>query len=116
MAGSTDRSKAGRLLHGLEDGAMTTIQAQALASDLDPVLVHVIVRYLRDAYPASNPAAGAVLDRVVAFTSSSRAVVAKVKEGEADPVSVWFASDHSFREFRGRGGDLLDLIVEKLES
>ena len=116
MAGSTDKGKASRLLHGLEDGAMSTIQAQALASELDPVLVHVVVRYLREVYPASHPAAGAVLERVVAFTSSSPSVVAKVKEGEADPVSAWFASEYSFRDFRGRGDDLLELIVEKLEG
>jgi len=116
VAGSTDRSKAGRLLQGLEDGTMSTTQAQALALELDPVLVHVIVRFLRDTYPASHPAANAVLERVVAFTSSSRGIVAKVKDGEADPVSAWFASEHTYREFRGRGGDLLDLVVDKLES
>lgn len=116
MDGSTDKTTATRLLKGLEDGAMSTTQAHALAAGLDPVLLHVIVRYLREVYPASNPAATAVLDRVVAFTTSSPSIVKKVKEGEADPVSAWFASEYSFRDFRGRGGELLDLIVDKLES
>jgi hypothetical protein len=116
VPGSTDGKKAIRLLNGLEDGGLSTYQAQDLGLELDPVLVHVVVRYLREVYPASHPAASAVLERVVAFTSSSPSIVAKVKEGEADPVSAWFASEHSFREFRGRSGDLVDLIVEKLES
>ena len=40
----------------------------------------------------------------------------KAKEGERDPVSQWFAGDYSYAEFRGRGEELIDLIVDKLES
>ena len=80
------------------------------------MLVYVILRYLRDVYPASNPAANAVLDRVVALTSSWTGIVGKSKEGEQDPVSVWFTGEYSFIDFRGRGSELLDLIVDKLES
>jgi hypothetical protein len=113
---STDKAAASRLLRGLEGGGAGAAQAPAIAAGLDPVLVHVVVRYLREVYPASNPAASAVLERVVSFASSSPSIVRKIKEGEADPVSRWFESEHSFREFRGRGDDLLELIVEKLEG
>ena len=70
MSGSTDRDQAHRLLHGLEQGGLTGAEAQLLAQDLDPVLVHVILRYLRSVYPASDPAASAVLERVVRLTSA----------------------------------------------
>jgi hypothetical protein len=116
MSGSTNKNKAVKLLRGLEDGGMTASEGAFLAQDLDPVLVYVIVRYLREVYPASNPAASAVLDRVVALTSSWPGIVAKSKEGEQDPVSVWFTTEYSFGDFRGRGSELLDLIVDKLES
>ena len=116
MSGSTSKHDAVRLLHGLEDGRMTASEGALLAQDLDPVLVYVILRYLREVYPASNPAASAVLDRVVALTSSWPGIVAKSKEGEQDPVSMWFTAEYSFGDFRGRGSELLDLIVDKLES
>src|SRR5207244_9545402 len=113
MSGSTDKNQALRLLRGLEDGRMSAPEAALLAQDLDAVLVHVILRFLREVYPASNPAATAVLDRVVALTSSWPGIVAKAKEGERDPVSQWFASEYSFGDFRDRGSELLDLIVDK---
>jgi hypothetical protein len=113
---STDIEQASRLLRGLEDGGLAAAEARVLAQDLDPVLVHVILRFLRTVYPASDPAASAVLDRVVRLTSADPAIVQKAKEGERDPVSQWFADEHSFAEFRGRGRELLDLIVDKLES
>ena len=38
------------------------------------------------------------------------------QEGEQDPVSEWFESEHSFGEFRGRGEELIETIVDKLET
>src|SRR5437762_11906944 len=96
MSGSTNKNDAVRLLRGLEDGRMTAPEGALLAQHLDPVLVYVILRYLREVYPASNPAANAVLDRVVALTSAWPSIVAKSKEGEKDPVSEWFASEYAF--------------------
>ena len=67
-------------------------------------------------YPASDPAATSVLDRVVALTSTSTAFVRKSKKGEQDPISKWFESEYSYRDYRGRGSEFIDLIVDKLES
>jgi hypothetical protein len=116
MTGTTDKNTAIRLLRGLENGGMSATDAGALGAELDPVLVYVIVRYLRDVYPASNPAANAVLDRVVAMTNAWPELVAKSKEGEGDVVSAWFESEYSFGDFRDRGEHLIELIVDKLES
>ena len=116
MGTSTDRNQALRLLRGLDEGGIDAAGARILAEDLDPVLVYVVVRYLRENYPASDPAASPVLERVVGLTSAYPAIVAKSSEGEQDPVSAWFASEYSFRDFRGRGSELIELIVDKLES
>ncbi len=116
MSTSTDKNFSLSLLHGLEDGGMSTEQARSIAQELDPVLVYVIVHFLREVHPASDPAASPVLERVVKLTSAYPEIVAKSKEGEDDPVSQWFASEYAFRDFRGRGPELIDLIVDKLES
>jgi hypothetical protein len=116
MSTSTDRNQALRLLRGLDEGGIDATEARILAEELDPVLVYVVVRYLREIYPASDPAASPVLERVVGLTSAYPAIVEKSREGEQDPVSEWFTSEYSFRDFRGRGPELIELIVDKLES
>ena len=90
--------------------------AAIVAEELDHVFVYIIVNFLRDVYPASDPAATSVLDRVVQMMSRSAKVVAKHKEGEQDPVSRWFESEHSYGEYRGRGRELVELIWDKIES
>ena len=116
MSTSTDRNQALRPLRGLDGGGIDATEARILAEELDPVLVYVVVRYLREIYPASDPAASPVLERVVGLTSAYPAIVEKSREGEQDPVSEWFTSEYSFRDFRGRGPELIELIVDKLES
>jgi hypothetical protein len=111
-----EQQEAERLLAGLESGAMDTGTAQDIAGDLDPVLIYCIVSFLRATYPASDPAAQAVLERVVAMTSKKPMIIRNCKLGEQDPVSRWFESEYSFKEFRGRGPELIALIVDKLES
>jgi hypothetical protein len=113
---STDRDLALRLLAGLEEGGMPASEAAIAAEDLDPVLVYFIVQFLRAVYPASSPAAHAVLQRVVELTSAYPAIVRKSKVGEEDPVSRWFGSEYAFGDFRGRGAELIEMIVDKLES
>jgi len=116
MGTSTDKNQALRLLKGLEMGGLNPTDGRILAEDLDPVLVHVIVRFLREVYPATEPAARPVLERVVELTDAYPGIVAKAQEGEADSVSQWFSSEHTFAEFRNRGETMVELVVDKLES
>ncbi len=116
MGTSTDRNQALRLLNGLEQGGLHPAEGRIIAEDLDPVLVHVIVRFLREVYPATEPAARPVLERVVELTNAYPGIVAQAKQGETDPVTAWFTSQHTFAEFRNRGDALVDLVVDKLES
>ena len=103
MGGAIDRDAALRLLGGLEGGGLPAADGRFIAERLDPVLVHFVVRYLRESYPASHPAATAVLERLVKLTAAYPGIVAQSKQGEEDPVTSWFESEHSFAEFRGRG-------------
>ena len=116
MSATIDKGEAIRLLAGLESGGLAVADARVIAEVLDPVLVHVIVKYLRESYPTSNPVATPVLDRVAKLTSAYPAIVEKSKQGEQDSVSVWFEDEYSFEEFRGRGGELIEIIVDKLDS
>lgn len=116
MGTSTDKNLAQRLLRGLENGSLSANEARTLAEDLDPVLVYSIGRFLRETHPASDPAASAILERLVELTTAYPAMVEVSKEGEQDPVSQWFSEAHSFDEFRGRGDALLEVIVDKLET
>ena len=112
----SERRDAIRLLDGLENGGLPPADATVLAADIDPVLFYVTVSFLRAIHPASDPAASAVLERVVRLTSGNAALVRKHREGAEDPVSRWFESEYQYREFRGRGTELIDLIIDKLES
>lgn len=116
MTAAEDRSRALRLLEGLENGNLTPMNAGVLAEDLDPVLVHAIVNYLRAIHPAGDPAATAVLERVVKMTSAVPALVAKHREGAEDPITTWFESEYAYTDFRGRREALIDTLIDKLES
>lgn len=116
MSTLDEKREALRLLDGLENGGMAADDASSIAQDLDPVLVHVIVKFLREAYPASDPVATSVLERVVNMNAAWSGLVAKCREGEQDPISEWFESEYSYRDFRGRGGEMIELIVDKLDS
>lgn len=116
MGASDERGDALRLIEGLEGGRMTATDAAALAERLDPVLVYVAVSYLRAIHPASDPVAGAVLERVARMTAAGPALVRRHREGERDPIARWFESEYAYRDFRGRAPDLVDLILDKIES
>ncbi len=116
MGNSTDRNQALRLLNGLEQGGLNPAEGRIIAEDLDPVLVHLIVRFLREVYPATEPAARPVLERVVELTNAYPGIVAQAREGEADSITAWFTSEHTFAEFSNRVETLIDLVVDKLES
>jgi len=116
MTAITERQDANHLLQGLENGTLDPTQAATLAERIDPVLVYAIVSYLRAIHPASDPAAEAVLDRVVKLISASPAMVQKHREGQEDPISQWFESEYTYKDFKGLGPELIELLVDKIES
>jgi hypothetical protein len=116
MSALAERQDAGRLLDGIENGSLTPTDAAMLAERIDPVLVYAIVSLLRAIHPASDPAAQAVLERVVKLTTASPAVIRKHRDGEEDPISRWFESEYNYRDFRGRGTEMIELLVDKIES
>ena len=116
VSATDEKRDALQVLAGLESGGMSSADAAVIAEDLDPVLIYVIVTFLREVYPASDPAASSVLERVVQMTSRSPTLIRKHKEGEQDPVSRWFESEYSYHDFRGRGPELVEMIADKLES
>ena len=111
-----EKRDAQRLVSGLENGRISAADAAFLAEDLDPVLIYVIVTFLRAVYPASDPAAASVLERVVHMTTKSSLLIRKHKEGEQDPVSRWFESEFEYRDYKGRGSELVELVADKLDS
>ena len=116
MGDSTDFSSASRLLRGIEQGGLAVAEARVIATELDPVLLHTIVRYLRDAYPATVPEARPVLERLVAVTESDRSIVREAKLGEEDPIGRWIVEEYRLADFKGRSDELLHLVIDKLES
>jgi hypothetical protein len=112
----TGTAEALRLLDGLEAGSAKPLALSPLVDRIDPVLVWAVIGYLRASYPASDPAASAVLERVVALMRADAAVVAAVRDGEADPIARWFLDEHGFGAWRGRGPEMIVLIADKIES
>lgn len=112
MGDSTNLYDATRLLQGLERGDLPVTEARILAEDLDPVLVHLIIHYIRAAYPITAPAAGAVLERLVELTRGQPGIIAAAKSGESDPITEWIKAEHA----ASRGEEMLRLAVDKLES
>ena len=113
----TDEGRtAKRILEALERGRLPIPDAAIWANDIDPVLVHAIVSYVRDAYPMSSPAGAGVLQRLAQLTTANPALQGKYDEGARDPIVEWFKSAHDWSEFRGRCDGMVDLLVDKLES
>jgi hypothetical protein len=111
-----DKAAAQRLLAGIENGTLSTADAVMVAEGLDPVLFYAIVSFLRANYPASDPAATSVLERVVRLTRGSAVLVRHHRDGGADPVSRWFESEHGYAAFRKRGNEMIALVADKLDS
>lgn len=111
-----EKLRAQRLLDGLESGRLPTTDAVFLAEDIDPVLLYVIVSYLRAVYPASDPAATSVLERVVQLTGASSVLVRRHREGGQDPIARWFENEHTYGDFRGKGESMIEVVADKLDS
>jgi hypothetical protein len=105
-----------RLLTGLENGSLSVADAYTIVDKRDPVLVYFILRYLREKYPASKPTSQGVLQRVVELTSTYDDVVKMTKKGEQDSMREWFDDAYSMREYFDKSDELVEMIVDKLES
>lgn len=114
MAFAQEQREALHLLHGIENGTLSTVDAAHLIGEADPALVYFIITWLRSRYGADHPAAEGVLGRIVELTNGHPSVQAKMREGKADPVVTWFEEEHTYRML----GDMefIELIVEKLEG
>jgi hypothetical protein len=111
-----EKSNAHRVLSGLENGSLPASDIYQLASNIDPVLIHWIFRYLREKYPVSNQASAGVLKRILDLTTDFPDLVKKAKKGEADLITEWFSESYSIRDYFRNGDELLDLLVDKMDS
>ncbi len=105
-----------RWLEGVEDGALQTQDLYLIADKLDPVIVSLMIRYLRKKYPSTKPDSGAVIGRLVELGSTYPGITKKAKEAESDPISEWFTETYNFGEFYQKPEEMVQLIVDKLEG
>lgn len=105
-----------RFLTGVENGTLTAADAANVASKRDPVIVHFVLRYLREKYPASNPASQGVTQRLLELTSTYDGLVKAAKKGEKDSITEWFDDTYNIREYFDRPEELVDMLVEKIEG
>lgn len=111
-----EKSEAMRLLSGLENGSMNTADAYAIAVKRDPILVYFIVRYLRETYKNDQQSGSAVLNRLIDLTGTYADIQKMIRQAEADVMVSWFNDTHDIKQFRGKPGEYIDLIVDKLEG
>ena len=116
MSFEQEKRESLRLLSGIENGTLTSADAFNVADKRDPVVVHLVLRYLREKYPAHEPSSAGVTRRLVELTSTYDKIVAKAKKGEKDSISQWFAENYNMREFFNTPEGLIDLIIEKIEG
>ena len=109
-------AEATRMLDGVEAGNMPSADAFNIADKLDPTIVYFIIRFLREKYPPSDPAAQGVTERLVELSSTYDSIVKACKEGENDPVTEWFNDTYNMREWFDKPNEFVELIVEKIEG
>lgn len=114
MAFDHEKRTARRLLSALEDGRLGATDTWHMISDADPALVHFIFAWLRAWYPASHPAADAVLGRIAEVCTRYPKAARIAKEGAGDPIVAWFEDEYGYRDFRP--DEFISLVVEKLEG
>ncbi|MCX6104359.1 MAG: hypothetical protein NTY08_00825 [Proteobacteria bacterium] len=116
MSFEHEKRESLRLLSGLENGNLTAADAYNLAEKRDPVMIHLVMRYLREKYPSTQAAAEGVSRRLIELTSTYDKVVSMSKKGEKDSITEWFTESHSMGEFYDAPEQFIDLIVEKIEG
>ncbi len=104
------------VLQALENGNSNASEIYKTASQLDPVSIHFIFRYMREKFSPDHPAAAGVQERMVNLTATYDDLVKMSKKGEKDPIREWFDDTYRIKEYLTRGDELLELIVEKIEG
>lgn len=114
MAFAQEQRDALHLLHGIENGTLSAVDAAHLIDEADPALVYFIFTWLRSRYGGDHPAAEGVLGRLVELTAQHGSVQSKMREGKSDPIVTWFEDEYGYRDF----GDVqfIALVIEKLEG
>jgi hypothetical protein len=113
---SGEAADANRLLDGLENGTLKSADAFAMAEKIDPVLLHFVFKYLRTKYNAQDPSGEGVMQRMLELTKTYDNVVKKAKEGEEDPITQWFDDSYDVNDYRAKPEEMIDMLVEKIES
>ena len=113
MAFEMEQREARRLLDGVEQGSLSLVEMGRLIEAAEPTWIYLMFTWLRTRY-AKHPAAEGVLGRMLQLSKKYRFVAAKMREGQADPLSKWFEETYEYREFDA--DSFVALIVEKLES
>jgi hypothetical protein len=105
-----------RWLEGLEGGSLPAQDLFNIADRLDPVIVSLMIRYLRKKYPSAKPESSAIIGRLVELSSTYPQVVNRAKDAETDPISEWFMETYSFGQFYQKPEEMVQLIIDKLEG
>ena len=84
-----------------------------MVKDADPTLVYFVFAWLRANYPASHPAADAILGRLGELCTK-HPEAARIATKGGDSLLEWFEDAYSYRDFAA--DEFIDLVVEKLEG
>jgi|688.fasta_scaffold341729_2 hypothetical protein len=103
-------------LDAIENGTATAASIYKTASELDPVSLYFVFRYIRETYTPNNPAATGVMERMVELTRTYDDLVKRAKSGEKDSIREWFDDTYRIKDFSSKPHELLELIVDKIES
>ena len=71
-------------LDAIENGTATAASIYKTASELDPVSLYFVFRYIRETYTPNNPAATGVMERMVELTRTYDDLVKRAKSGITD--------------------------------
>ena len=114
MSFAREEREALRLLNGIENATLSTIQAAGLIDEADPALVYFIVTWLRNHYGVDHPASEGVIGRIVDLSNAHSSLTAKMKKGKADPIVEWFEDEFNYRDLGAV--EFISIVIEKLEG
>ena len=114
MAFDNEKREARRLLGAIDDGTHNASDTFYMVKDADPTLIYFVFAWLRASYPASHPAADAILGRLGELCTKHPEAARMATKGGEDSIVEWFEDAYTYREFTA--DEFIELIVEKLEG